>query len=124
MEENKERLCSQDEISKTVQSRAFLGAVLRRLETQYANKYKDQFVGTIFSRDLQTILDVMYGKRIKKLSSMQLRSSIETLRGILGILSVLADLTENDRIYDIEGSLDIIFNQLYKAKKEAEDDWR
>lgn len=114
----------EDEISKIVQSRAFIGAVLGTLETQYANKYKDQFIGTIFSRDLRTILDVMYGKRIEKLSSMQLRSSIGTLRGILGILSVLADLTENDRIYDIEGSLDIILNQLYKAKEEAEDDWR
>lgn len=115
---------TEDEISKTVQSRAFLGAVLRRLETQYANKYKDQFIGTVFWNDLQTILDVVYGNRINKISSRQLRSSIETLRGILGILSVLVGLTENDRIYDIEGSLDIVLNQLYKLKEEAEDNWR
>lgn len=114
----------ENDIYKTVPSRAFLGAVLRRLETQYANKYKDQFIGTVFWNDLQTILDVVYGNRINKISSRQLRSSIETLRGILGILSVLGDLTENDRIYDIEGSLDFILNQLYKAKEEAEDDWR
>ena len=40
------------------------------------------------------------------------------------LLARLVKPQENDRIYDIEGSLDFILNQLYKAKEEAEDDWR